>query len=78
MDSGAKCPHDFELAPASQQVRGENESTPAINELLVQGIEGSEWVVLENSSHLAHVEEPEAYFALVRQFLNKVEMAEVS
>ncbi len=55
-----------------------DESTPAINELLLNGIEGSEWVVLENSSHMAHVEEPEAYFAIVRQFLNKVELAGVS
>ncbi len=55
-----------------------DESTPAINELLLNGIKGSEWVVLENSSHMAHVEEPEAYFTIVRQFLNKVELAGVS
>jgi L-proline amide hydrolase len=45
-----------------------DESTPAINELLHNGITGSEWHVLENSSYLAQVEEPEAYFAFVRPF----------
>ncbi|MDB5080368.1 MAG: alpha/beta fold hydrolase [Chloroflexi bacterium] len=54
-----------------------DESTPTINEIMQKGIEGSEWVVFENSSHLAHVEEPEEYFAVVRQFLSKVEQAGV-
>ena len=50
-----------------------DESTPAINEVLQRGIPGSEWVMLENSSHLAHVEQPERYMALVQAFLDKVE-----
>ncbi len=52
-----------------------DESTPVINEVLHQGIKNSEWVVLENSSHLAHVEEPELYFSSVRRFLSKVDQA---
>lgn len=50
-----------------------DESTPTINEVLQRGIPGSEWVVLENSSHLAHVEEPELYMETVRTFLSRVE-----
>lgn len=50
-----------------------DESTPTINEVLQRGILGSEWVVLENSSHLAHVEEPELYMETVRNFLSRVE-----
>lgn len=50
-----------------------DESTPAINEVLHRGIAGSEWVVCENSSHLAHVEEPELYMQTVQAFLSLVE-----
>ncbi len=50
-----------------------DESTPAINEVLQRGILGSEWVVLENSSHLSHVEEPELYMQTVNAFLARVE-----
>lgn len=50
-----------------------DESTPAINDVLHRGIPGCEWVLLENSSHLAHVEEPELYMQIVREFLDRVE-----
>lgn len=50
-----------------------DESTPLLNEVLHRGIAGSEWVVLENSSHLAHVEEPERYMQTVQAFLERVE-----
>lgn len=50
-----------------------DESTPLLNETLHRGIAGSEWVVLENSSHLAHVEEPELYMQIVQNFLERVE-----
>ena len=50
-----------------------DESTPAINEILHKGIAGSEWVMLPNSSHLAHVEEPERYMQVVNAFLDRVE-----
>jgi pimeloyl-ACP methyl ester carboxylesterase len=38
-----------------------------------KGIAHSEWILLENSSHLAHVEEPEVYMQTVRNFLDRVE-----
>ncbi|MGB8346462.1 MAG: proline iminopeptidase-family hydrolase [Ktedonobacteraceae bacterium] len=50
-----------------------DESTPTINQVLQRGIPGSEWMVLENSSHLSHVEEPELYMHAVRNFLSNVE-----
>jgi len=50
-----------------------DEATPTINQVLQRGIPGSEWMVLENSSHLSHVEEPELYMQAVRNFLSNVE-----
>jgi len=50
-----------------------DESTPALNEILRTGIAGSEWVLLQNSSHLAHVEESERYMQTVLDFLQRVE-----
>jgi proline-specific peptidase len=50
-----------------------DEATPLMNEVLNRGITGSEWVLFENSSHLAHVEEPEQYMQTVKAFLNRVE-----
>lgn len=44
-----------------------------INEVLHRGIAGSEWVLLEHSSHLSHVEEPEVYMQTVQAFLDRVE-----
>ena len=50
-----------------------DESTPLLNEVLHKGIAGSEWVVFENSSHMAHVEERELYLSTVRAFIEGVE-----
>jgi proline-specific peptidase len=50
-----------------------DESTPTINEVLHRGIAGSKWIVFEQSSHLAHVEEAELYMQTVRAFLDTVE-----
>ena len=50
-----------------------DESTPLQNEILHKGIAGSEWLLLENSSHLANVEEPERYMQAVQDFLEQVE-----
>ncbi len=52
-----------------------DESTPIINEIMLRGIAGSEWVVFENSSHLSHVEEAELYMQTVQAFLKRVEEA---
>ncbi len=54
-----------------------DESTPVINEVLQKGIAGSQWVVFEQSSHLAHAEEPELYMQTVQAFLTSVEAQKV-
>ncbi len=50
-----------------------DESTPRLNEVLHKGIPGSEWVLFENSSHMAHVEERELYIPTIRSFIERVE-----
>lgn len=50
-----------------------DEATPAIAGVVHRGIEASEWEVFENSSHTAHVEEPERYRQVVGDFLAGVE-----
>jgi proline-specific peptidase len=50
-----------------------DECTPALVEPLHEGIRGSEWVLLEGSSHTPYLEEPERYLAAVRSFLERVE-----
>jgi L-proline amide hydrolase len=46
-----------------------DEATPLIAETVHRGIRGSEWVIFENSSHMAHVEEPARYMAVLDEFL---------
>jgi len=50
-----------------------DESTPPINEILHNGIAGSEWVMFENSSHMAHIEEPALFLPLVQSFMERIE-----
>jgi L-proline amide hydrolase len=50
-----------------------DKSTPLINEVLHKGIAGSEWVLFEQSSHMAHVEERELYLSTVKAFIENVE-----
>lgn len=50
-----------------------DESTPLINEIMHKGIAGSEWLVFEQSSHMAHVEEKELYMQTIRAFIERVE-----
>ncbi|MFQ5918998.1 MAG: amino acid amidase, partial [Thermoplasmata archaeon] len=50
-----------------------DEATPAIAETVHRGISGSEWVLFELSSHMAHAEEPKAYRQVLDGFLNRVE-----
>ena len=38
-------------------------------------IAGSEWVLFEHSSHMAHIEEMDLYMQVMRDFLHKVENA---
>jgi L-proline amide hydrolase len=46
-----------------------DEATPALQQVLLDGIAGSEWVCFEDSSHLPHVEERERYLQVVGDWL---------
>jgi proline-specific peptidase len=50
-----------------------DECTPGLVEPLHEGIRGSEWVLLEESSHTPYLEEPERYLMAVGSFLERVE-----
>ena len=50
-----------------------DEVTPASTEMAHRAIPGSEYVVLEESSHMAQAEQPEETLALVRDFLTRAE-----
>jgi L-proline amide hydrolase len=50
-----------------------DESTPRINEILHNGITGSEWVMFENSAHMVHIEEPELFLPQVQSFMERIE-----
>jgi proline-specific peptidase len=50
-----------------------DEATPLIAETVHKGIPGSEWVIFENSGHLAHAEEPERYMQVLDEFLSRIE-----
>jgi len=50
-----------------------DEATPTITEALHRGIPHSEWVVLEECSHLCHLEQPERYCRVLADFLAQVE-----
>jgi L-proline amide hydrolase len=52
-----------------------DEVTPAMTEAAHRAIPGSEYVVLEESSHMAQAEQPEETLALVRGFLSRAEGA---
>ncbi len=47
-----------------------DESTPYINELMFKQIKGSKWTLLENSHHAGYLEQPEAVFKAIIDFLN--------
>ena len=47
-----------------------DEVVPACSETMHAGIRGSRLAIFENSSHLCHMEEPEAFFSLLVGFLN--------
>ena len=50
-----------------------DEATPALAELLRDGIAGAQLHVFEQSSHFPHVEEPATFLAVVDAFLNRVD-----
>jgi L-proline amide hydrolase len=50
-----------------------DEATPLIVGQIHERIPGADWVVFENSSHMPHVEEPEAFLDTVETFLRSVD-----
>jgi pimeloyl-ACP methyl ester carboxylesterase len=50
-----------------------DEMRPELMAVLADGIPNAELIIFEESSHMAFVEEREAYVDTVRQFLNKVD-----
>ena len=46
-----------------------DEATPALQQVLLDGIADSEWVCFEESSHMPHVEERERYMRVVGDWL---------
>jgi L-proline amide hydrolase len=46
-----------------------DEATPALQQVLLDGIAGSEWVCFEDSSHMPHVEERERYMQVIGDWL---------
>jgi L-proline amide hydrolase len=50
-----------------------DESTPRINEILHNGVAGSEWVLFEHSSHMSHIEEAALYLPTVEAFIKRIE-----
>ena len=58
-------------APAPVTSGRYDEATPLIAETVHKGITGSEWVIFENSSHLAHVEEAERYMRVLTEFISQ-------
>ncbi len=50
-----------------------DEATPLIARTVHEGIRGSEWVLFENSSHMAHVEEADSYMSVLDKFIRQHE-----
>jgi proline-specific peptidase len=50
-----------------------DEATPEIAGTIHRGIPGSDWILFEKSSHMAHAEETERYLQVLTDFLDRVE-----
>ncbi len=50
-----------------------DEATPLIAETVKNGIPGAEWVIFEDSSHMAHVEEADLYMRVLSEFIRRHE-----
>ncbi|MCI0713255.1 MAG: proline iminopeptidase-family hydrolase [Chloroflexi bacterium] len=50
-----------------------DEATPLIAETVQKGIPGAQWVIFEDSSHLAHVEEEERFMQVLSDFISQHE-----
>ena len=68
-----------EISVPALVVSGEHdEATPAISHTVYEGIRGSELVILDGCSHMAHLEQPERYLALLDTFFGRVAAVRVS
>lgn len=66
-----------EIAVPTLVVTGEyDEATPAINRTVSSAIPGAESVIVPNCSHMAHVEDTEAYLRLLDEFMTRIEALE--
>lgn len=52
-----------------------DEVVPSCSQTMHRGIPGAELAIFEESSHLSHFEEPERFFAVLRDFLRRAETA---
>jgi L-proline amide hydrolase len=50
-----------------------DEATPLIAETVHKGIPGSKWILFENSSHMAHVEEANRFINVLSDFISQHE-----
>lgn len=50
-----------------------DEATPHIVEQIHERVPGAQWTVFEDSSHLPHIEEPEAFLERVEAFLRSID-----
>jgi L-proline amide hydrolase len=50
-----------------------DEATPLVAETVRDGIPGAEWVLFEDSAHMAFAEEPVRYMQVLDEFLTRVE-----
>jgi pimeloyl-ACP methyl ester carboxylesterase len=50
-----------------------DEATPELVQVVHDGIPGSEWVVFEDSAHMAHAEETKSYLELADNFVTRAE-----
>ena len=65
-----------EIAQPTLVIGGRHdEATPVVTEAVHRGIPGSQWLILEECSHLSHLEAPEAYGRQLAAFLERVEGA---
>jgi L-proline amide hydrolase len=63
-----------EIATPTLLVSGRyDEATPHIVEQIHRRIPGAQWELFEESSHMPHVEEPEAFLARVEAFLRTID-----
>lgn len=55
-----------------------DQMTPLVTRTIHEGIHGSEWALFEDSSHMAHLEEPELYRGVLLEFFERTERATIS